>query len=53
MFLVSTALVMMSVMKMARPFFKKHRHIFFDDFFTSTKLMEDLLAQDTYACGTV
>ena len=41
------------VMKMASPFLKKHRHIFFDNFFTSTKLMEDLLAQDTYACGTV
>ena len=41
------------VMKMATPFLKKHRHIFFDNFFTSTKLMEDLLAQDTYACGTV
>ena len=41
------------VMKMASPFLKKHRHFFFDNFFTSTKLMEDLLAQDTYACGTV
>ena len=41
------------VMKMASPFLRKHRHIFFDNFFTSTKLMEDLLAQDTYACGTV
>ena len=41
------------VMKMASPFLKNHRHIFFDNFFTSTKLMEDLLAQDTYACGTV
>ena len=41
------------VMKMASPFLKTHRHIFFDNFFTSTKLMEDLLAQDTYACGTV
>ena len=26
------------VMKMASPFLKKHRHIFFDNFFTSTKL---------------
>ena len=41
------------VTKMARPFLKMHRHVFFDNFFTSTKLMEDLLAQDTYACGTV
>ena len=41
------------VMRMASPFLKKHRYIFFDNFFTSTKLMEDLLAQDTYACRTV
>ena len=41
------------VTKMARPFLKMHRDVFFDNFFTSTKLMEDLLAQDTYACGTV
>ena len=40
-------------LKMASPFLKKHRHIFFNNFFASTKLMEDLLAQDTYACGTV
>ena len=40
-------------MKMASSFLKKHRHIFFNNFFASTKLMEDLLAQDTYACGTV
>lgn len=40
-------------MKMASPFLKMHRHVFFDNFFTSTKLMDDLLAQDTYACGTV
>ena len=33
------------VMKMASPFLKKHRHIFFDTFFTST--MEDLLLLKT------
>lgn len=41
------------VMKMARPFLNKNRHVFFDNFFTSTTLMEHLLAQNTYACGTV
>ncbi|XP_068671890.1 piggyBac transposable element-derived protein 4-like [Montipora foliosa] len=41
------------VMKMATPFLNKYRHIFFDNFFTSTNLMEHLLAQNTYACGTV
>ena len=29
------------VMKMARPFLKMHRHVFFDNFFMSTKLMDD------------
>lgn len=43
----------MMSMKMARPFLKMHRYAFFDNFFTSTKLMEDLLAQDTYRCGTL
>lgn len=36
------------VIKMASPFLKMHRHVFFDNSFTSTMLMDDLLAQDTY-----
>ena len=36
------------VMKMARAFLKMHRLVFFYYyFFTSTKLMDNLLAQDT------
>lgn len=35
------------VTKMARPFLKMHRHVLFYNFFTSIKLMEDLLVQDT------
>ena len=30
----------------------KHHHAFFDNFFTSEKLMQDLLADGVYACGT-
>ena len=30
----------------------KHHHTFFDNFFTSEKLVQDLLADDIYACGT-
>ena len=28
----------------------KHHHAFFDNFFTSEKLLQDLLADDVYAC---
>ena len=41
------------VMKMATPFLNKNRHIFFDNFFSSSFLFDCLLAQNTYACGTV
>lgn len=37
------------VIRMASPFLKMHRHVFFDNFLTSLKLMDDPLAQDTYA----
>ena len=30
----------------------QHHHVFFDNFFTSEKLMQDLLADGIYACGT-
>ena len=41
------------VMKMTEPFLNNYRHIFFDNFFTSTRLLDHLFAQNTYACGTV
>lgn len=41
------------MMKMATPFLNKNRHIFFDNFFSSSFLFDCLLAQNTYACGTV
>ena len=30
----------------------KHHHVFFDNFFTSPTLVEDLLKDGIYACGT-
>ena len=30
----------------------KNHHVFFDNFFTSEKLLEDLLEDDIMACGT-
>ena len=30
----------------------KHHHAFFDNFFTSEKLLQDQLADGVYACGT-
>ena len=41
------------VMSMARPFLNKNHHLFFDNFFSSVKLFDHLLSQDTYACATV
>ena len=41
------------VMKMTAPFLNNYRHIFFDNFFTSTRLLDHLFAQNTYACGMV
>jgi len=42
-----------NVTKMATPFLNKNRHIFFDNFFSSSFLFDCLLAQNTYACGTI
>ena len=41
------------VMNMTSPYHGGNRHVYFDNFFTSPKLMEDLLESKTYACGTV
>lgn len=38
---------------MVRPFMNKHHHVFFDNFFSSVKLLCHLEAKDTYACATV
>ena len=38
---------------MIRSFFNKDHHVYFDNFFLSPKLLEDLLKDGTYACLTV
>ena len=41
------------VTSMTKPFHSKYHHVYFDNFFNSTKLLQDLLVKKTYACGTV
>ena len=41
------------VLDITEPFQHCHRYIFFDNFFTSVALVEELLRRDTYACGTL
>ena len=41
------------VMKLCHEIFNKNHHIYFNNLFTSVPLMNDLLWQNTYACGTV
>ena len=41
------------VKSMASPFLQKQRHTYFDNFFTGIGIMDYLLAQSTYARGTV
>ena len=41
------------VWTLGEPYLDKHRHFFFDNFFSSVDLMQSLESRDTYACGTV
>ena len=41
------------VTKLIRPFMNKNHHVYFDNFFSSTTLLEHLEANKTYACATV
>lgn len=41
------------VLDLTQPFQHCNRHIFFDNFFTSVPLVEELLQRGTYACGTL
>ena len=38
--------------KLAEPLTGGNYHIFFDNFFSTVKLFDDLLEDDIYACGT-
>ena len=37
--------------KMIRPFMNKNHHVYFDNFFSSVTLLEQLETNDTYACA--
>ena len=41
------------VIKMIKPYMNKNHHVYFDNFFSSTVLLEHLELQQTYACSTV
>ena len=41
------------VMELMRPFLNKNHHVYFDNFFSSPKLLQNLLNEGTYACSTV
>ena len=41
------------VMELMNPFLNKNHHVYFDNFFSSPKLLEDLQNEGTYACSTV
>lgn len=41
------------VTKLIRPYMNRNHHVYFDNFFTTTKLLEHLESNDTFACGTV
>ena len=40
------------VMKLKENYLHQNRHVYADNYFTSVSLAKDLLAEDTYLCGT-
>ena len=41
------------VTKLITPFMNKNHHVYFDNFFSSVRLVEHLRVQKTYACATI
>ena len=41
------------VLDLMSPYFERHHHLYFDNFYTSPKLLLELEKHKTYACGTV
>ena len=41
------------VLEMSKDLVGNHNHVYFDNFFTSTELLEELLAKGLYGCGTI
>ena len=41
------------VMKLSTQYQHQNRHLYFDNFFSSVKLLDDLLLREVYACATI
>ena len=41
------------VLELSKPFYHSNRHLYFDNFFNSQVLTEELLKLELYACGTL
>ena len=48
-----SALGKKTVLKLTEKLRDKHYHVYFDNYFTSIELLEELLQRETYGCGTV
>ena len=40
-------------MDLMEQYYHKNHHVYFDNFYSSPKLLKDLAAKDTFACGTM
>ena len=49
----SKELLRSNVMDLMNPFLNKNHNLYFDNFYTSPKLLNDLIPKGTYACGTI
>ena len=41
------------VMDLMEQYYHKNHHVYFENFYSSPKLLKDLAAKDTFACGTI
>ena len=41
------------MMRLSRRYHYQFRHLYFDNFFSSVNLLEDLLAMNVYVCATI
>ena len=48
-----SALGKKTVLKLTEKLRDKHNHVYFDNYFTSVELLEELLQRETFGCGTV
>ncbi|KAL8591134.1 hypothetical protein ACOMHN_063758 [Nucella lapillus] len=38
---------------LVQPYYRQYHHVYFDNYFTSVPLVENLLRNETYSCGTI